>query len=204
MLLCILTVLYLANAAAGHLWTKHQDLYCDSYEYLDGNVGWPAASVEAALEACADDPGCAGIGEWNCGDGEYRACGAEGYGLSNYGAGRCTWVKPSFEVAPSPPPPSTSPPSPPTDSKDGQTDTISIKEVEADSGSLPKGKATVRDPLAEDVECMHEHLVEDYTEDPNDTYDREHGACTTVAGSGQTKTFYFTDPGMPHRDQTPD
>ena len=52
---------------------------------------------------------------------------------------------------------------------------------------------------------MYEHLVEDYTEDPNDTYDYEYGVCTTVAGSGQTKTFYFTEPGMPQvRDRTPD
>ena len=54
----------------------------------------------------------------------------------------------------------------------------------------------------EDVECMFEHLVEDYMEDPNDTYDREYGVCTTVAGSGQTKTLYLTEPGMPHRDRT--
>ena len=54
------------------------------------------------------------------------------------------------------------------------------------------------------VECMYEHLVEDYAEDPNDTYDYEYGVCTTVAGSGQTKTFYLTEPGMPHRDRTPD
>ena len=54
------------------------------------------------------------------------------------------------------------------------------------------------------AECMYEHLVEDYTEDPNDTYDYEYGVCTTVAGSGQTKTFYLTEPGMPHRDRTPD
>ena len=51
----------------------------------------------------------------------------------------------------------------------------------------------------EDVECMFEHLVEDYMEDPNDSYDREYGVCTT-----QTKTFYFTEPGMPHKDRTPD
>ena len=49
---------------------------------------------------------------------------------------------------------------------------------------------------------MFEHLVEDYMEDPNDTYDREYGVCTTVAGSGRTKTLYLTEPGMPHRDRT--
>ena len=51
---------------------------------------------------------------------------------------------------------------------------------------------------------MYEHLVEDYTEDPNDTYDYEYGVCTTVADSGQTKTYYLTEPGRPHRDRTPD
>ena len=50
---------------------------------------------------------------------------------------------------------------------------------------------------------MFEHLVEDYMEDPNDTYDREYGVCTTVAdGSGRTKTLYLTEPGMAHRDRT--
>ena len=52
------------------------------------------------------------------------------------------------------------------------------------------------------AECMYEHLVEDYTEDPNDTYDYEYGVCTTVAGSGQTKIFYLPELGMPHRDRT--
>ena len=52
------------------------------------------------------------------------------------------------------------------------------------------------------VECIFEHLVEDYTEDPNDTYDYEYGVCTTVAGSGQTKIFYLPELGMPHRDRT--
>ena len=54
----------------------------------------------------------------------------------------------------------------------------------------------------EDVECTFEHLVEDYMEDPNDTYDYEYGVCTTVAGSGRTKTLYLTEPGMTHRDRT--
>ena len=71
-----------------------------------------------------------------------------------------------------------------TDSKDGQTNTISIKEAEADCGSLPKGKATVRGPLAA-KESMYEHQDEE-------------------PGLGQTKTFYLTEPGMPHRDRTPD
>ena len=57
---------------------------------------------------------------------------------------------------------------------------------------------------AEDVECMYERRVEDYMDDPNDTYDNEYGVCTTVASSGQTKTYYLTEPGMPHRDRTPD
>ena len=56
----------------------------------------------------------------------------------------------------------------------------------------------------EEVECTFERRVEDYMEDPSDTYDNEYGVCTTVAGLGQTKTFYFTEPGMPHRDRTPD
>ena len=54
------------------------------------------------------------------------------------------------------------------------------------------------------VECMYEHLVEDYTEDPNDPYEHEYGVCTTLAGSGQTKIFYLPELGMPHRDRTPD
>ena len=65
---------------------------------------------------------------------------------------------------------------------------------------------------AEDVECMYERRVEDYTSDPNDAYDNEYGVCTTVAGSGhrlsdgtdQVRTLYITEPGMPHRDRTPD
>ena len=72
------------------------------------------------------------------------------------------------------------------------------------SPSLTGGEDPQPCESCEDVECMFEHLVEDYMEDPNDTYDREYGVCTTVAGSGQTKTFYFTEPGMPHRDRTPD
>ena len=55
---------------------------------------------------------------------------------------------------------------------------------------------------AEEVECTFEHLIEDYMEDPSDTYDNEYGVCTTVAGSGRTKTFYLTEPGMPHMDRT--
>ena len=58
---------------------------------------------------------------------------------------------------------------------------------------------------AEDVECMYERRVEDYTADPNDAYDNEYGVCTTVAGSGRRlqdgtdqtqirdKTLYITE-----------
>ena len=54
---------------------------------------------------------------------------------------------------------------------------------------------------AEDVECIYERRVEDYTSDPNDAYDNEYGVCTTVAGSGrrlqdgtdQTQTLYITE-----------
>ena len=54
---------------------------------------------------------------------------------------------------------------------------------------------------AEDVECMYERRVEDFTSDPDDAYDNEYGVCTTVAGSGrrladgtdQTKTLYITE-----------
>ena len=54
---------------------------------------------------------------------------------------------------------------------------------------------------AEDVECIYERRVEDYTSDPNDAYDNECGVCTTVAGSGrrlqdgtdQTQTLYITE-----------
>ena len=70
------------------------------------------------------------------------------------------------------------------------------------SPSLTGGEDPQPCESCEDVECTFEHLVEDYMEDPNDTYDREYGVCTTVAGSGQTKTFYFTEPGMPHKDRT--
>ena len=58
---------------------------------------------------------------------------------------------------------------------------------------------------AEDVECMYERRVEDFTAttDPDDAYDNEYGVCTTVAGSGrrladgtgeQPKTLYITEP----------
>ena len=70
------------------------------------------------------------------------------------------------------------------------------------SPSLTGGEDPQPCESCEDVECMFEHLVEDYMEDPNDTYDREYGVCTTVAGSGQTKTLYLTEPGMTHRDRT--
>ena len=54
---------------------------------------------------------------------------------------------------------------------------------------------------AEEVECTFEHLIEDYMEDPSDTYDNEYGVCTTVAGSGRRladgtdhpKTLYIPD-----------
>ena len=75
-------------------WTKHQNLYCHSYAYKDGGHWFSEASAGAALQRCADDSGCAGIGEWNCGDGQYRYCGQVGWGLGNYGAGRCTWERP--------------------------------------------------------------------------------------------------------------
>ena len=75
-------------------WTKHQNLYCHSYGYRAGGHWFSEASVGAALQRCADDSGCAGIGEWNCGDGQYRYCGKVGWGLDNYGAGRCTWERP--------------------------------------------------------------------------------------------------------------
>ena len=77
-------------------WTKHQNLYCHSYAYKDGGHWFSEASVDAALQRCADDPGCAGIGEWHCGDGQYRYCGKTGWGLGNYGAGTCTWEKPDL------------------------------------------------------------------------------------------------------------
>ena len=56
---------------------------------------------------------------------------------------------------------------------------------------------------AEDVECVYERRVEDYMDDPNDTYDNEYGVCTTVAGSGRRladgtyhpKTLYIPDEG---------
>merc|ERR1712085_118796 len=44
-------------------WTKHQNLYCHSYAYKDGGHWFSEASVGAALQRCADDSGCAGIGE---------------------------------------------------------------------------------------------------------------------------------------------
>ena len=85
--------------------------------------------------------------------------------------------------------------------------------AEANAGYVGYGYTTYAKPTSpppapqpcetcEDVECMFEHLVEDYMEDPNDTYDREYGVCTTVAGSGRTKTLYLTEPGMTHRDRT--
>ena len=50
---------------------------------------------------------------------------------------------------------------------------------------------------------MYERRVEDYMDDPNDTYDNEYGVCTTVAGSGRRladgtdhpKTLYIPDKG---------
>ena len=36
-----------------------------------------------------------------------------------------------------------------------------------------------------DVECIYERRVEDYMDDPDDTYDNEYGVCTTVIGSGR-------------------
>ena len=75
-------------------WTKHENLYCHSYAYKDGGHWFSEPSVGHALQRCADDSGCAGIGEWHCGDGQYRYCGKTGWGLGNYGAGTCTWEKP--------------------------------------------------------------------------------------------------------------
>ena len=41
---------------------------------------------------------------------------------------------------------------------------------------------------------MFERRVEMYNmDDPNDTYHNEYGVCTTVAGSGRTKTLYIPD-----------
>ena len=70
------------------IWKKHENLYCDSYGYKNGGNWFSEANVDAALQRCADDPGCAGIGEWHCGAGQYRYCGKTGWGLRNYGAGR--------------------------------------------------------------------------------------------------------------------
>merc|ERR1711935_1326302 len=88
------TKTFVAQLPLSASWTKHENLYCDSYAYR-GNNWFSEANVDAALQRCADDPGCRGIGEWHCGDGQYRYCGKAGWGLQNYNAvGECTWEKP--------------------------------------------------------------------------------------------------------------
>ena len=91
-----MSFLLIVAPAESTTWTKYS-LFCNSYAYK-GNVYFAASSVDSALQLCADDPDCAALAEWNCGDGIYTYCGREGYGLGYYGVGQCTSQKSFFPL----------------------------------------------------------------------------------------------------------
>ena len=108
--------LILSIAPLSAVWQRHNSLYCDSYTY-QGNTHTSFRDVDAALQACADDPGCAGMAQWQCDNAanEFNFCGVDGFGLGDYSgtSDYCTYEKPTG-MSTSPPLPTTSPTASPT------------------------------------------------------------------------------------------